>query len=76
MITPPSNPVLQALAGAQTTGHLKPQPSTVKTETVRPVTANEASGESKDNELQLTRDQDDVDMSKPKPRGSLVNVVI
>lgn len=75
MQVPPSNPVLQALSGAQEVGHTKPQPSATKADTIRAVTATEKSGGSKESHVRSRRDPDDNNPARPKPRGSIVDII-
>lgn len=75
MQIPPSNPVLQALSGAQEVGHTKPQPSATKVETARAVTAAEKSEAGNPSQMRTRREPEDDDNTAPKPRGSIVDIV-
>lgn len=75
MQIPPSNPVLQALSGAQEVGHSKPASTTTKTDTIRAVTAPEKSGGSRETNLRTRHEAEDDDNTRPKPRGSLIDIV-
>lgn len=71
----PNNPVLQALSGAQEVGHSKPPSNSTKTDTIRAVTAPEKSGGTRTTNLRTRHEAEDDDNTRPKPRGSLVDIV-
>ena len=72
----PANPVLQTLAGTQETGNVRQQSATIRVDTARAVGAPNRSDAKMDNQLHTKRDPDDDDNTKPKPRGSLIDLVI
>lgn len=71
----PANPVLQALSGAQETGTTRHHATAARTDTARAVPAVEKGEHSRAATLRQRRDPEDDDHTRPKPRGSLVDIV-
>ncbi len=71
----PTNPVLQALSGAQETGVTRHHATAAHTETARAIGATEKSEQSRTTNLRQRREPEDDDHTRPKPRGSLVDIV-
>jgi hypothetical protein len=72
----PNNPVLQSLSGAQETGAVRQNATAARTETAKAVTAAARSEAGKHTETHARREPEDDDNTSPKPRGSIVDVVI
>ena len=69
----PSNPVLQALAGAQEVGNNRPTTASVRTETVRAVRETKPDEESSN--TRLKKDEPLANGKRP-PRGSVVDMKV
>lgn len=71
----PSNPILQALSGAEAATGMRPQASAAKTETTRAV-QNAAKGEGSNTpQMRARREPEDDNDTAPKPRGSIIDIV-
>lgn len=71
----PSNPILQALSGAEATSGVRPQATATKTETARAV-QNPAKAEgSHGGQMRTRREPEDDNNTSPRPRGSIIDIV-
>lgn len=71
----PSNPVLQAISGAEANGSVRPQSTATKTETTRAVQNAAKSEGGHQTQLRSRREPEDDDNTAPRPRGSIVDIV-
>lgn len=76
MQIPSVNPVLQSLSGAQEAGAQRAASAATRTETVRAIGQVEQADPSKQDELRTKRETEDDNNTAPKPRGSLVDIVV
>lgn len=72
----PSNPILQSLSGAEAANGVRPQASAAKTETARAVQSTTKSEASNQTQLRTKREPEDDNDTAPRPRGSVVNIVV
>lgn len=72
----PSNPILQALSGAEAANGVRPQSSATKTETTRAVQNSAKSESGAHTQMRARRETEDDNDTAPRPRGSMVNIVV
>ncbi len=72
----PSNPVLQALSGAQETGAVRQQAASSKVDSARAVQAAAQSNPGNQTQFRQRREPEDDDNTRPKPRGSIVDITV
>jgi hypothetical protein len=71
----PVNPVLQGVTATQDTGAVRQQAASARAESARAVAALARGDGGRESLLQTKRNPEDDDRSKPKPRGSLVDII-
>lgn len=71
----PLSPVLQGMTATQDTGAVRQQAASARAESARAVAALGKGEAGRESLLQTKRDPEDDDRSKPRPRGSLVDII-
>lgn len=72
----PGNPVVQSMSVAEHTTGIRPQATATRTETTRAVQNTAKSEGGAQSQLRSKREPEDDDNTSPRPRGSIIDIVV